>query len=353
MLPVATDSARAPSSKASLAVVAGALTWLCASAAPTWPGIGVAKAIAGDVRVVVIAIVAALGAALVFGVSSVAEQRGTKRVEKRQALSPRILLDLVRQPLWVAAIGGTLVGFTLQVVALGFGPLALVQPLIVFDLIFAVLINAYLRRVWDPQLFLGVIACAAGIGGFLAIARPSDGKANVGFFVILPLAAGLAGGVGGCLAVARRNETLRPLALALATGICYGVSAFLVKMVVERGFPGFFTDWPIYALAIVAPVGFILNQDAFQSSKSTVIAPVLSIITACDPIISIALATVWLSEKLNNTPLGIAGEVVALLLMVAGIVAIAHRAPHVHAARARHPRQESPGDDRASWTQQG
>lgn len=303
--------------------------------------------------VMAIAIVAALGAALVFGVSSVAEQRGTKRVEARRALSPRILLDLVRQPLWVAAIGGTLIGFTLQVVALGFGPLALVQPLLVFDLIFAVLINASLRRVWDPQIFLGVLACAAGIGGFLAIARPHGGVTNVGFFVILPLAAGLAGGVGGCLAVARRNETLRPLALALACGICYGVSAFLVKMVVGRGFPEFLTDWPIYALAVVAPVGFILNQDAFQSSKGTVIAPVLSIITACDPIISIALASVWLNEKLNNSPLGIAGEVVALLLMVTGIVTIAHRAPHVQAARAGNPQRESAGGERASWTQRG
>jgi hypothetical protein len=303
--------------------------------------------------VMAIAVVTALGAALVFGVSSVAEQRGTKRVEARRALSPRILLDLVRQPLWVAAIGGTLVGFTLQVVALGFGPLALVQPILVFDLIFAVLINAFLRRVWDPQLFLGVVACVVGIGGFLAIARPSDGKTTVGFFVILPLAAGLAGGVGGCLALARRSETLRPLALALATGICYGVSAFLVKMVVGRGFPALLSDWPIYALAIVAPVGFILNQDAFQSSKGTVIAPVLSIITACDPIISIALASVWLSEKLNNTPLGIAGEVVALLLMVTGIVTIAHRAPHVQAARVRHPPHESSDGERASWTQRG
>src|SRR5258708_26473396 len=168
-----------------------------------------------------IAIVAALGAPLVFGVSWVAEQRGTKRVETRRALSPRILLDLVRQPLWVAEMSGTLIGFTLQVVALGLGPLALVQPILVFDLIFAVLINAHLRRVWDRKLLLGVVTCAAGIGGFLAIARPSDGNTNVGFFVMLPLAAGLAGGVGGCLAAAPRSDTLRPRAPRAGPGVTY------------------------------------------------------------------------------------------------------------------------------------
>jgi drug/metabolite transporter (DMT)-like permease len=287
-----------------------------------------------------IAVSAGLGAALVFGAASVAEQRSTKRVKTRRALSPRILLDLVRQPLWVAAIGGTLFGFALQVTALRFGPLALVEPILVVALIFAVLINAYLRRIWDPQIIGGVIVCVAGIVGFLTIANPSPGTSQVGFFTILPLGAGLAGGVMGCLAVAKRHPQLRPLAFALACGICYGVAAFLVKLVVSDlsgGVPTMLTDWPIYALAIVGPAGFILNEDAYQ--QGTLIAPVLAIITACDPVISIALGAVWLNEKLSSSPLGIAGEILSLIVMITGIVVIAHRAPHVappHPAASRH-----------------
>jgi hypothetical protein len=45
----------------------------------------------------------------VLGISSVADQRSTKRVETRRTLSPRIPLDLVRQPLWLAAIGANIV----------------------------------------------------------------------------------------------------------------------------------------------------------------------------------------------------------------------------------------------------
>jgi drug/metabolite transporter (DMT)-like permease len=52
----------------------------------------------------------------------------------------------VRQPLWVAAVGANIVGFALQVVALSFGSLAVVQPLLVCDLIFAVLISRYLLK---------------------------------------------------------------------------------------------------------------------------------------------------------------------------------------------------------------
>jgi hypothetical protein len=45
---------------------------------------------------------------MMLGISSLADQRSTKRVESRRALSPRILADLVRQPLWVTALGANL-----------------------------------------------------------------------------------------------------------------------------------------------------------------------------------------------------------------------------------------------------
>ena len=276
------------------------------------------------------AIAAALGAALVFGFSTVADQRSTKRVKRRAPTSPKIFLDLVRQPLWIASVGGTLLGFALQVLALRFGPLALVEPILVCNLIFAVLINTFLRRTWDTKLIAGVAATVLGVAGFLAVARPTAGNTSVGFIVVLPLAAGLAAGICGCLVVARRSDALRPLALALACGINYGVAAFLVKVVVSPhhgGLVGILTNWPIYALAIVGPVGYLFNETSFQ--QGTLIAPVLSIITVCDPLISIALAYLWLNEKLANSPPAIVGEILFLALMVVGIVSVAERAPHV------------------------
>lgn len=275
-------------------------------------------------------VVAATAAALVFGISSVAEQRSTKHVKTRRALSPRILLDLAREPLWVTAIGATVLGFALQVVALRFGGLALVEPILISDLIFAVLISAYLRRRWDSVMLVGAAASAAGVAGFLVIARPSGGQSHVGIGVLPILAIGLGVVVGGCLAVARRSRNLRPLALALACGVNYGVAAFLVKLVTGEfgaGLAGVFTNWPIYVLAVVGPVGFVLNQDAFQ--QGTLIGPVLAIITAADPLISIALAYFWLNEQFHRGPLDITGEIASLAVMTAGIAVIAHHCPQV------------------------
>ncbi len=280
----------------------------------------------------------ALTAALLFGVSSVADQRSTKRVKTRRALSPGILLDLARQPLWLIAISANVAGFALQVVALSFGSLALVQPLLVFDLVFAVLIARAVgweastpapgTKRWDPVMFVGVGAAAGGVAGFLAIGQPSAGQPDVGFGVLTPLAVGLVVVVGGCLALAARNPNLRPLALALACGVCYGTAAFAVKLVTSEfsgGAAQVFTNWPIYVFAVIGPAGFILNQDAFQQGRF--LAPVQAIITTADPVVSVGLGVLWLGVHLRSNPAEIFGQVASLLLMATGIVITARHSP--------------------------
>jgi hypothetical protein len=285
-----------------------------------------------------IAVVAAVASALMLGISAVADQRSTKLVQSRRALSPRILLDLVRQPLWVTALGANLVGFALQVVALSFGSLALVQPILVCDLIFAVLILWFLSRRSSVQRpgrtrqnrigFAGVAATVVGVAGFLAIGRPSSGTTQASSGELFPVAAGIVVVVGGCLAVAARNRNLRPLALALACGVNYGVAAFLVKILTSEfggGLSEVFSNWPIYVFAVVGPAGFLLNQDAFQQGRF--LAPVQAIITSADPVISIALGILWLNVRLRSTPADVAGVIVSLLLMITGIVITANDAP--------------------------
>jgi glucose uptake protein GlcU len=280
----------------------------------------------------VAAVAAAVASALVLGISAVADQRSTKRVQTRRALSPRILADLVRQPLWLTAVGANIVGFALQVVALDLGSLALVQPILVCDLIFAVLILSFLRRRANQKpanrtlLLAGVLATAAGVAGFLAIGQPSAGRMQARLGIVPPLAIGLVVVVGGCLAVAARKRNLRPLALALACGVCYGVAAFLIKLLTAEfggGLAEVFSNWPIYVLAVVGPAGYILNQDAFQ--QGTLLAPVQAIITAADPVISIALGVGWLDVRLRSSPADVAGEVLSFLLLIVGIVMTAYR----------------------------
>jgi hypothetical protein len=286
----------------------------------------------------IVAVFSALVSALLLGLASVADQRSTKQVQSRRALSPRIFVDLARRPLWLTAIALDIAGFALQVVALSFGSIAVVQPLLVCDLIFAVLILGFLRRRSNVRVpggrrtavsvIAGVAAATTGLAGFLAIGRPSPGDTHVSFGMLPPLAVGFVALTSGCLAVAASRPRLRPLALALACGASYGVAAYLVKLVTSEfggGVGAVFTSWPIYAFAVIGPLGYLLNQDAFQ--QGTLLAPVQAITTSADPIISIALGIAWLHVRLRGGPADIAGEIVSILLMVTGIVLAARHAP--------------------------
>ena len=280
----------------------------------------------------VTAVVVSLVAAVLFGLADVVEQRSTHQVPVRRALSPRLVLDLAKRPVWLAAIVVNLVANILQIVALHFGALALVQPILVTDLLFAAVFAAALaHRRPDRVMLAGVIWCTAGVGCFLGIARPHGGHNTVSFTTFLPLALVLAAVVAGCLVAAQLGpRQVRPLWLALACGIDFGVNAFLLKLVpdtLSAGFSDPLRQWPLYAIVITAPTSFLLNQGAFQAGR--LISPVLAIITTADPLVSVAIAYAWLGETITTTPPALAGEAISLIVMAAGIYALARRAPHV------------------------
>src|SRR5580704_14826922 len=89
----------------------------------------------------------------------------------------RAAIDLVRQPVWL--LGGLfLVGtFVFQALGLYFGPLSLVQPVLVLELIFTLGLRVFLlhdgiaSRTWSAA----TIICA-GLAAFLLVAAPSDGS---------------------------------------------------------------------------------------------------------------------------------------------------------------------------------
>jgi drug/metabolite transporter (DMT)-like permease len=130
-----------------------------------------------------ITILLALAAAVVFSLSSVLEQYSTHLVPQRRALSPRLLIDLLKRRVFLAALAINTAGGILQILALHFGSLAVVQPLIVLSLLFAVAIATFTRRCEPPDrvTFFGAACCAGGVGGFLATAsRPGGARGRSG-----------------------------------------------------------------------------------------------------------------------------------------------------------------------------
>jgi drug/metabolite transporter (DMT)-like permease len=299
-----------------------------------------------------IAVPAAVVGAASFGLASAIQQRATKEVPTTGTLDPRLLLELIRRPAWVLGIGTVIVGLSLQLVALAYGPLVLVQPLLVTGVLFGAVFSALLahRRV-DRLVILGSLGAVAGLSAFLVLAQPTGGSTQLeqDGWGLLPLALVLGITVLVCLAVAGRYEgSVRVAALAAATGVFYGLTAGLMKVVTGQlrfgGFAEMFSHPVLYVVCAVGPLGFLLSQNTFQ--QGTLIAPALAIITIVDPLVGVAIGVWWLGEEVNTSPAVLAGELIAVLVIMGSVALLAHRGTQLRREIERSPQR---GSRRVAW----
>jgi drug/metabolite transporter (DMT)-like permease len=294
-----------------------------------------------------VAMLVAIAGAITFGASDVIEQRATHRVAKRPPLDLRLFADLAVNRLWLIGITIDIAASAMQAIALHFGPLTLVQPVLVLDLLFAVVITAALaRRRPDRIIGAGVLCCCGGLALFLAVARPTSPPVSVSPAILVPLGVGAAVVIAPCLVAWRVSpKRFLPLATAFACGAIFGATAFLLKEITQTiglGFNPPSQQWPLYAFIVAEPIGFLLNQNAFQ--ESSLIAPVLAIRTVTDPLVAIGIGLVWLNEQVSSSPAAIAAEVAGLIIMSVGVVALAYRSPHVAARRAASQPESQQGE---------
>ncbi|MEU5844967.1 DMT family transporter [Saccharopolyspora shandongensis] len=299
--------------------------------------------------VLVIAVPAAVVGAASFGLASAIQHRVTKQVPEVRTLSPRMLFDLVRKPIWVLSIGTVLIGLSLQVVALAFGPLVLVQPLLVTSVLFGAGFAALLaHRKMDLVLALGGLACVGGLSAFLVLGRPSGQGTEFTGASILPLALALGLLVVLALVAARwLPGEVGVIGMAVATGVLYGVTAGLIKVVAGQfrsgGLAEPFQHWTLYAVCVIGPMGFLLSQQTFQRGR--LISPALAVITTVDPLVAAAIGVNWLGERIESSPAILAGEIIAVVVIIGGIVVLTRRGEQLRRAMD----QDDRGTGDSTW----
>jgi drug/metabolite transporter (DMT)-like permease len=126
---------------------------------------------------ITIAVPAALGAACSFGVGVALQHRQVQRERSRGLLC--LLSQLIRRRLWLAGLGLAVAAYGLQAVALAFGQLAVVVPVVATDLLFALPIAA----VWEgrPMRAADWAGCAivgAGVAVFVICSPASSGRSD-------------------------------------------------------------------------------------------------------------------------------------------------------------------------------
>lgn len=272
-----------------------------------------------------VAFFVALLAALLFAVGAVMQQRAAAEVPDEDALGVGLITRLIRRPIWLIGTAADSLGYVAQAVALAFGSLLLVQPLLASMLLFALPLGAMIAhrrlRVSDG---VWAVVLTAGLAIFLIAGDPSEGIDNAPFRDWIPALVVIVPVTLGCLLVAVRSRgAVRAVALASATGILYGVAAAYTKTVMgllDEGIVPVITSWETYVLIAAAGLGTYLQQSAFQAGDLGASLPAASVL---EPVVGVGLGIAVLQEDIRADGLGWILIGVAAAAMVAGTVALA------------------------------
>jgi hypothetical protein len=235
----------------------------------------------------------------------------------------RVVLYLFRNPLWLFGWVALAGAFLFQALALGHGEMSVVQPILVTELVFVLV----LRRVWIRQQIQGAAWWSAALtcvslSVFLAMAEPQGGTSVGSQEAWISASAVMVGAATLLTLLGLRGSRARRAALmACATSIMWALVATFIKSMMESlsryGFTGMFLHWPVYALAVAGLTAAILNQVTLHVGPLRVSQPFLVIV---DPIMSIALS-VWIFEE-YFTP-SVARLTTAVLSLTAMCVSVA------------------------------
>jgi len=267
-----------------------------------------------------IAIVLALIAAALFACAAVAQQSAAAAVP-----DGALVRGVLRSGRWWAGVGGDVGGYLVQVAALAVGSVAVVQPVLVSMLLFALPLSARFSGLrMRPSTWLAAVGLTAALVVFVAVGEPTEGDADAPWAAwAWPLAVvvGISLVAAAVGASAGRRASRAALSFGIAGGLLFGVAVAFTKYVtdlVERGFLAAATSWQTYALVAAGVAGFYLQQRAFQAGP---LAASLPAVTIGEPLAAVALGVVVLDERIDvggvRSPVVIAALAVMVLTTIA------------------------------------
>ena len=267
----------------------------------------------------------ALVAALLFSLGTVLMSQVASRASDEEAAKAGFLLQLARQPRWIAGIAADALGFAAQAGALAIGRLVVVQPLLATAVVFALPLNWMLGgRKPSPRALLAAVAVTVGLGAFLIASDPTGGVDNAsatGWIVSFAICA--VASVGLILAARGRSPARRAALLGTAAGLLFALTAALTKTTVDQlgdGVLTVFEHWQLYALIVIGYLSMMLSQASLQTGA---LAPAVATQMALDPIASVLLGILAFDETIHDDAQGVVLALMAFAVMLAGLVYLA------------------------------
>jgi drug/metabolite transporter (DMT)-like permease len=274
------------------------------------------------------AVLLAVAASFCTATASVAQRQGARSVPTTGRFDVQLILRLARRPVWLLGIASMIAGFFFQLTALRYGALALVQPILALELllVFGYMAVAGRRRVRIKRRdWLAAAAMSAGIAVFLRLASPSGGRLHAPgaswlLAGLITLGAVLVA-VAAAFGLGHRpgaSSTRRAALLGSATGIAWGFVAAVIKELSSHlggGIGAVFSTWSLYLLLIVGAATMLLASHALAAGPLAASQPGFTIL---DPLSACLLGVLLFGEHIRTGPWDLAGEALALALLIAG-----------------------------------
>ncbi len=255
---------------------------------------------------------------------------------QQHALRLSLLTHLLRRGRWLVGTAMNAAAWPLQIVALLFAPLEVVQPTLSVGLLFLLALGErMLGEQPGRRELLAVFAIVAGVAGIAALA-PERNTAHVhgaALFVVLTVlgAAAMAPFIAQLLGRAIANLSMVGAGLAFAWG------ALATKLLSDAAAGHHWLTAVLWGVTAIAAslIGLTAEMSALQKRAAILVAPVVFVAQTLVPVM---LAPLIFHESFLDTPLSGIPLLVCLVVLLTGAATIA-RSPALLALSGRRERE--------------
>jgi drug/metabolite transporter (DMT)-like permease len=268
----------------------------------------------------------ALGASLANALTSVFQRMGVENAPAQTTLKLSLMAYAVRRGIWLLGFALMIVSFVLQAVALHFGRLSQVQPILTLELVFLVIVLSVWfgfsvgRREW-----LGSLAAVGGLAGFLYCAHPEEGNLSPSLWSWVIAGGACSGGIAVAVVLARRGPRWwRAAMFGTAGAISFAFTAACTKVVsnfAAADWLSLYRHGQTYALIVFGVLAVFLTQNAYHAGP---IVASQSTLVMVDPLASILIGVGLFGDDLRTGGAWGPLEAFSLLVMFVGAYSLAH-----------------------------
>ena len=278
----------------------------------------------------------ALIAAFLFALAATLQQKGALNLPTISLADPKSLARLAGQTMWLLGTVALLTGYLFQAAALDRGRLAIIQPLLVTTVIFALPLGYFLtsQHVGRREI-VGALVIIAGLGLFTYFGDPAGGNENASN-AQWAVAIAVLGGVSAFLLTfgSRGGLSMKAAVYGTVSGILFGLSAALTKPTLDylhESIGTMLSHWQCYALAAAGILGFVLQQVSLGTGR---LAPSVATVSVANPVVGILIGILLLDERLSRPMWHVVLAVVGLGVALVGavVISLAHEEAKEEAA---------------------